>query len=337
MPITTNHTHIFLTNLFTRKATNNLVITFDIKHQEEVVLIPYNLIITGDNLMQVEECSHWALRCNYLCHTCKVGGTNVEKEIDKGYSDMFQVFITLFTWNELTTFPQCSELHMPKDTHTQIKHQIQLSTVSGSMDKVRNALSKYGIHNSATTAIMDWLLELGKVLQKRVARKPVLSEADITVHLDDELDALLGGQSLDDTINPLLGMQGLDIHKDTPMEILHTILLGVIKYFWGQMVYIFNKNHFLRIFQMQLESVNRDRLNSLMLNPNYILRYKNALVRKHFKSLAQVMPYLIYDLIPQTALQGWSVVGKLVVLLWHTSIEDIELYLVGIAKHSHMK
>ena len=68
---------------------------FDIKDQEEVVLIPYELILSGDNPMQAEECSHSGLRCNYFCRTCKVGGMDTEKKTDEGYSDIFQVYLKL--------------------------------------------------------------------------------------------------------------------------------------------------------------------------------------------------------------------------------------------------
>ncbi|KIK77217.1 hypothetical protein PAXRUDRAFT_167497, partial [Paxillus rubicundulus Ve08.2h10] len=122
-------------------------------------------------------------------------------------------------------------------------------------------------------------------------------------------------------------MLGVDIHKDMPMEILHTILLGVVKYLWGQTVYILDKAHSLDIFQTHLESINKDRLNSPTLGADYIVRYKGSLIGKHFKSLAQVMPYLIYDLIPCTGLYGLVVIGLFIVLLWHTSIEDTETYL----------
>ena len=66
-----------------------------------------------------------------------------------------------------------------------------------------------------------------------------------------------------------------------------------------------------------------------MFVADYISLREGALIGRHFKSLAQVMPYLIYDLVPQTVLDGWSVIGRLVVLLWHTAIENTELYLVS--------
>ncbi|KIK72209.1 hypothetical protein PAXRUDRAFT_65572, partial [Paxillus rubicundulus Ve08.2h10] len=59
-------------------------------------------------------------------------------------------------------------------------------------------------------------------------------------------------------------------------------------------------------------------------------RFKGSLISKHFKSLTQVMPYLIYDLVPQTVLEGWTIIGKLVVL-WHTEIKNTKDYLANLS------
>lgn len=116
---------------------------------------------------------------------------------------------------------------------------------------------------------------------------------------------------------------------DTPTEILHTILLGVVKYFWGQTVFLLEKAKLLNVFQYRLESIDKDGLNAPCLNADYICHYKGGLIGKHFKSLAQVMPFTIYDLVPQTVLDAWTVIGELVVLIWHTEIMDTEVYLVS--------
>ncbi|EGO04949.1 hypothetical protein SERLA73DRAFT_68605 [Serpula lacrymans var. lacrymans S7.3] len=63
---------------------NTGVIIWDCKYDEEVMLMPYNLFVAGNNPMQPEECSHAGLKCNYFCQTCKVGGTQVEKKSDQG-------------------------------------------------------------------------------------------------------------------------------------------------------------------------------------------------------------------------------------------------------------
>ncbi|KIO06285.1 hypothetical protein M404DRAFT_139135 [Pisolithus tinctorius Marx 270] len=117
-----------------------------------------------------------------------------------------------------------------------------------------------------------------------------------------------------------------------PTEILHTILLSIVKYYCGQTVYILDKAHLLDTFQTCLESINKYGLNSPTLHANYIVQFKGGLIGKHFKSLAQVMPFLIYDLILQMVLKGWTVIDKLVVLLWHMEIDNIEDYLANLSQ-----
>ncbi|EGO04676.1 hypothetical protein SERLA73DRAFT_43533, partial [Serpula lacrymans var. lacrymans S7.3] len=282
------------------EASSSGVLTWDCKYEQEVMLQPYLLFVAGDNPMHAEECSHSGLQSNFFCRTCKVGGTQAHKKTDEGYQKVFKVSLT------------CKA----------IKHQINTSLEPGGTKKVKMATTNSGIRDTANDLIIRHLLELGKQLCKREEGKPALPEAE-------ELETVLQGATLDDHINPLLEMPGVDVHQDTPSKILHTVLLGVVKYFWGQTVWLLDKAHLLTIFQARLESLSKDGLNSPQLGAEYICRYKGGLIGKHFKSLARVMPYLIYDLVPQDVLHAWSVIGDLVVLLWHTGIDNLEEYLVS--------
>ena len=127
-------------------------------------------------------------------------------------------------------------------------------------------------------------------------------------------------------------LTGYNIHLDTPTEILHTVLLGVVKYYWAQSIwYLKNRSKSLSLFQTCLASVHWSGLNAPNMNTEYICQYHNSLIRKHYKSLAQVMPFLVFDLVPQDILRAWNIIGTLVVLLWHTEIEDLESYLVSLS------
>ncbi|KAG2147900.1 uncharacterized protein EDB93DRAFT_1240576 [Suillus bovinus] len=193
--------------------------------------------------------------------------------------------------------------------------------------KVKNSMSSTGIHDMALAFILNTLLELGKKLRKCIAGSPALPENEVRIVLKKEFEQLLQGRRLDDAINPLLGMHAFNVHMDMPTEILHTVLLGIVKYFWGQTVFLLEKSKLLHLFQNRLKTVNKDALNAPCLNADYICHYKGSLIGKHFKSLAQVMPFLIYDLVPPMVLDGWTVMGELIVLIWHMKIENSETYL----------
>jgi hypothetical protein len=58
--------------------------------------------------------------------------------------------------------------------------------------------------------------------------------------------------------------------------------------------------------------------------------YRGGLIGKHFKTLSQVMAFAVYNLVPREVLDAWLIIGCLTVLLWHTKIENIESYVVGL-------
>jgi len=81
-------------------------------------------------------------------------------------------------------------------------------------------------------------------------------------------------------------------------------------------------------FQMRLASLNHEGLNIPKISADYMCRYAGGLNGKHFKTIAQVMPFVVHGLVPKTVLNAWSVIGELVVLLWHTEIPSIPEYTV---------
>ncbi|EGO02430.1 hypothetical protein SERLA73DRAFT_47254, partial [Serpula lacrymans var. lacrymans S7.3] len=279
------------------EAADSGVITWDCKYEQEVMLLPYVLFVAGDNPMHTEECSHSGLKSNFLCRMCKVGGTQAQKKTNKGYQSIFK----------------CGPPQTPEETQEQIHRQVDSFLESGGTDKVKTVATNSGIRDSTSTSIVQHLVALGKQLRKGEPGKPALPETEVRQQLRQGLETLLQVSTLDHHINPLLGMLAVDIHQDTPTEILHTVLLGVAKYFWGQTVWLLEKSHLLTKFQTRLESINKDGLNMIQLGAEYICQFKGSLIGKHFKSLARVMLYIIYDLVLQDVLDAWSIIGDLVV------------------------
>lgn len=128
-------------------------------------------------------------------------------------------------------------------------------------------------------------------------------------------------------------MIGLDVHKDTPTEILHTVLLGIVKYFWAQTYFILDKAKQADLFRARLNSIDPNGLNGAKIQGDYMCQYRGGLIGKHFKVIAQIMSFAVLGLVADEIMKGWLLIGELVVLLWHTSIDDLEPYLVSIVYH----
>ncbi|KAJ7327637.1 hypothetical protein DFH08DRAFT_628946, partial [Mycena albidolilacea] len=77
---------------------------------------------------------------------------------------------------------------------------------------------------------------------------------------------------------------GLNLHKDSPCEILHSILLGDNKYIWYETNTPWDKSKGDK-FAVRLQSLSTNGLNLSSVHGRYIIKYKNGLIGKHFKIL----------------------------------------------------
>ncbi|KAJ2936113.1 hypothetical protein H1R20_g977, partial [Candolleomyces eurysporus] len=160
----------------------------------------------------------------------------------------------------------------------------------GTQTKIKNARTRTGIKD---TFQLHFLKEIFK------SYKNCKTNATKTAALKAKLSSLPQDPAL--MMNPIWRVKGLDAHSDTPVEILHVVLLGFVKYFWRDAI----KN--------QLKD--KEPKKELLATRLSCLDYSGSLVGRDFRAIAQVAPFVLKDL---------------------PEIEDVDLYMVRTSKFSRL-
>ena len=123
---------------------------------------------------------------------------------------------------------------------------------------------------------------------------------------------------------------GLDPSQDTPVEILHTILLGIVKYVWHSLHTSWDEAQ-QNLFVIRLQSTDIDGLSVPPIRAPYMMQYRNGLIGKHFKTLMQTMVFHVYEIVSADQFTLIKAIGSLGALLWVHEIGNMNSYLV----HGH--
>jgi hypothetical protein len=124
---------------------------------------------------------------------------------------------------------------------------------------------------------------------------------------------------------------GLDPHSDTLVEILHVILLGFVKYFWWDVVQNQIKKNSVQCDTLisWLSSVNVAGLGISWLSGQTLVQYAGSLTGHDFQAIAQVAPFVLYDLVIPECYQAWVSLSNLIPLVWQPVIADIDIHIVS--------
>jgi hypothetical protein len=131
---------------------------------------------------------------------------------------------------------------------------------------------------------------------------------------------------------------GLDPHEDTPVEILHVILLGFVKYLWRDLVQnqLNNKDDKKALLITRLSSFNVSGLGISPLAGQTLVQYSGSLTGRDFRAIAQTAPFVIYDLVSGDCLDTWVALSKLIPLIWQPEIEDIDVHCVSLLLYAKL-
>ncbi|KAJ7697762.1 hypothetical protein B0H16DRAFT_1668990 [Mycena metata] len=252
----------------------------------------------SDNPMQSEVAAHIGGKGNCFCRKCRVGGSQNDKATDEGYHALFEV--------TLSSIPSAGVPRTKEYIILQLEKQVKLAC-SGVLKPVKDLQTETGVKDVYTQFWIDGLISRFKEMRKDPPNRSP----------DEIRDELV--QWTVETVTA--STVGFDPTKDTPVEILHTILLGIVKYIWHIPHTAWSAEQ-KRKYALCLQSTNIDGLPIHPIRSAYILQYAGSLIGRQLKTLAQTNLFHIHGLVTDDQFTAWKAVGELSALLWVPEIRN---------------
>ncbi|TFK59759.1 hypothetical protein BDN72DRAFT_873007 [Pluteus cervinus] len=252
----------------------------------------------GDNPAQSEISGYVGGGGNYPCRKCDVGGTTVYKSSAEGFKKLF-----------VPGNPRsCQEILQ------HVQSQVARSCF-GVAQHVKDAQTKTGVKDGHAQFWIDQIIESSRKMQEQQEGFKATPDQAAQV-----LTAWVATKAPSALYNPFLTLQGFDVARDTPVELLHTILLGICRLeFYHQSLY-----------SARLQSTNIDGLSIPPIRAGYIMQYANSLIGRQFKILSQVNSFHVHDLVDQSTFNLIKAIGELAAHLWYPEIRNMDEYLADI-------
>ncbi|KAB5589914.1 Glutamate receptor 3,4 [Ceratobasidium theobromae] len=282
------------------------ICVWDAEAECQILVRIYVHFISADNQMHVVHCSSTGLNSLLFCRTCMGGGSHVEFLTEEGFYVLFKP----------------GAPRNLQETIRAVGEQIRVTLEGEPVSRLTSEQRKTGVKDPVAQIFLDKLHARRAQIIKSSPSGAKTSKVQIAGILRTELGANLTVQHM----NPLLRMKDFDVHKDTPLEILHTVLLGALKYYWRFTCKLMDKKQ-TETFKIRFNSLSVSGLEMGTSNvPDYICRYPGSLTGKHFRFVVQLVPFALYDLIPAELFRVWLLLGRMTVLMWHTCIPDLDKY-----------
>ncbi|CAK5274493.1 unnamed protein product [Mycena citricolor] len=340
-----------------KNAQEHGVWAWDIELEEAVLVIPEVLALLGDNPMQSEFACHIGLRGKFFCRACwarghtsepaepnlakaadavnashgtdddarSVGGqsddsatsnaSNVSQKKGKQGKRALETMGQMV--NHIQEFMTLGRLRNKSETVKHLNSEfLAASTTVDKKTRIKEQRTETGIKDTFQQFFVEKLFDSYKNVRGYEARQAAL-QAEAR-NMPSGINAM----------SPVWRIRGLDPHQDTPVEILHVVLLGFVKYLWRDLIQnqLKNKDDKKNLLITRLNSVDISGLGISPLAGQTLVQYAGSLTGRDFRVIAQVSPFVIFDLVDPECFETWKAMSKLVPLIWQPEILDIDVY-----------
>ncbi|KAJ7126468.1 hypothetical protein C8R43DRAFT_897899 [Mycena crocata] len=317
---------------------------WDAEHKELVLVIPFVLAMLGDNPMQSEFACHIGFRGKFFCRVCWVKGDPEEPEEEEdqeGNTDISDKSdapsiasdilgqkkplkkkkktkkkdeSVLEMVSRITQFMTLDKSRSRFESQQELRSQFQVATVVGGQAGYNRRKTASGVKDTFQGSFLERVFAIST---KKGRSKPQ-KQADV--------NALLRTFPPDIT-SPVwrIRVTDFDPHQDTPVEILHVILLGFVKYFWRDAIARVKKSD-KELLISRLSSFNVSGLGISPLAGHTLVNYSGSLTGRDFRAVVQAAPFVLQGLLPAAHIELWTALSAVVTLVWQPHILDIDKY-----------
>ncbi|KAJ6556962.1 hypothetical protein B0H10DRAFT_2371346 [Mycena sp. CBHHK59/15] len=312
---------------------------WDSLHRELVLVIPSVLAMLGDNPMQSEFACHIGFRGKFFCRACWAKGDpenddeDLAENSDQGSGSdtsasgpgggipkkrkgkKYQSVVDMIS--RVHQFMSVSTARNKAETLEELKSQFDSACVVGGQAEFKRKKTSSGIKDTYQGAFLDRIFAIST---KRGRSKPQ-KQADM---------ATLRRTFPADITSPVWRIKDLDPHQDTPVEILHVILLGFVKYFWRDAVAQLKKKEDKETLIARLSSFDVSGLGISPLSGHTLVNYSGSLTGRDFRAIVQAAPFVLQGLLSQERIHAWAALSAVVTLVWQPEIKNLEPYIADL-------
>ncbi|KAH9818305.1 hypothetical protein DFH28DRAFT_888068, partial [Melampsora americana] len=285
-------------------------ITYDESIKKEVLVMVVPLCHLGDSPMHAEitNTTNPSVTLN-PCRICKLSVETLGAKQDPRYTRAF------------VGIDQDEEATQPRDwnsTKLQTYTLWELLCNPKKYTEFRKKSKEFGIKDTLNGAFVEQVHELHQ--------DPAYTKEEVQ-SIFDNLNQDFGER----LFNPFLRLKGFEGHRDTPVETLHVILLGVVKYLFRDAMDNMPASCLPSILA-RWKSFDTSGLSIPPIQPKTMTQFYQSLVGKDFRTILQTVPFVLYPHISEERRRMWTALAHLGSLIFQTRIINIPSYLDNFKK-----
>ncbi|KAI7947140.1 hypothetical protein MJO29_011667 [Puccinia striiformis f. sp. tritici] len=270
-------------------------VAYDCGLKKEVLIMSMTLCFLGDSPMaaEVTNTPHPG-SSNNPCRTCHLRSKNIDSRCSKDYLEQFFGHPSMpvnRTWPETIANSHDLWESYKDDTEKEFEKKYHL----------------YGLKDNINFELM----ELKKKSAEYHSRINELEE-----------------NTFWRLFNPTLELICFDGCTDTPVEVLHVVLLGPVKYLFADfMEGIKNSPVKLKELEARWSAFNTESLNVPHIQAKYMVKHAGSFVGKEFRIVLQAAPFVLFPLMTKQQREIWYELCYLGSLIFQTRISNMDEYL----------